>query len=150
MFKKEDIKKALWTKVDLESQYWVVFSWFAGDDLVFENWIIFWDKKLVENFSTIYDQFVLTNKKINVLVIDVVFTPIEIKTPEEVQKIDLLNEWIFIWDVNSYDGSFILPNMNWIKSLKDAIVLIKWKVQFSSKKINMYRFKTRRFTFYKD
>ncbi len=150
MFKKEDIKKALWIKVDLESKYWVVFSWFAWDDLLFENGVIFWDKKIVDNFSTLYDQFVLTNKKINVLVIDIVFTPVEIKTPDEVQKIDLLNEWIFIWDVNNPDGSFVLPNMEWVKSLKDAMWKIKGKVQFSSKKINMYKFKTKRFTFYKD
>ena len=150
MFKKEDIKKALWTKVDLESQYWVVLSWFAWDDLLFENGVIFWDKKFVDNFSTLYDQFVLTNKKINVLVIDIVFTPVEIKTPDEVSKIDLLNEWIFVWDVNNSNGSFVLPNMSWIKNLKDAISKIKEKVQFSSKKINMYKFKTKRFTFYKD
>jgi hypothetical protein len=47
---------------------------------------------LEHNFSKVYDQFVLTNKKINVLVVDIIFTPTEIKTPEEVQKIDLLNE----------------------------------------------------------
>jgi len=134
----------------MNSQYWAVFSWFAGDDLIFENGILFWDKKFVEKFSTIYDQFVLTNKKINVLVIDVIFTPVEIKTPQEIQKIDLLNEWIFIWDVTNPDGSFILPNMTWVKSLKDAMWKIKEKVQFSSKKINMYKFKTKRFTFYKE
>ena len=150
MFKKESIKKSLWTKVDLQNKYWVVFSWFAGNDLLFENGIIFAEQDFEHNFSKLYDQFVLINKKINVLVVDVIFTPTEIKTTEEVQKIDLLNEWVFIWDVNNDNGSFILPNMQWIKNLKQAMEKIKEKVKFSSKKINMYKFKTKRFTFYKD
>jgi len=151
MFKLESIKKEISNNIDLNSEIWVVFSWINKDDnILFIKWFIFTDKLLWENISDLYSQFVPPNKKLTTLVIDIVNKITEIKTKDDLQNIDLLKEWIFIQDIKDKKiGSFILPNSE-ISSLKKAMDTIKTNTKFTQKQVNIYKFSTQRFTFYKN
>lgn len=151
MFKLENIKKDISANIDLNSEKWVVFSWIdKNDNVLFIKWFIFTDKLLWENISDLYSQFVLPNKKLSTLVIDVIDKISEIKTKDDLQNIDLLKEWVFIQDIKDKKiGSFILPNSE-ISSLKKAMDTIKTNTKFTQKQVNIYKFSTQRFTFYKN
>jgi len=145
MFNLEKIQERIKTSFDLNNKNGLVISWFKDKNLIFENWIIFTEESIDDNLKKLYEKFIKDNKKINILVIDMIKNINEISSVEELQKIDLLNEWIFIWDEKSDAGSFILPNTNWIKNIKQVIDIIKQKVEFSSKNVNIYKFTTKRF-----
>lgn len=151
MFKLENIKKDISANIDLNSEKWVVFSWIdKNDNVLFIKWFIFTDKLLWENISDLYSQFVLPNKKLSTLVIDIIDKISEIKTKDDLQNIDLLKEWVFIQDIKDKKiGSFILPNSE-ISSLKKAMDTIKTNTKFTQKQVNIYKFSTQRFTFYKN
>jgi len=143
----ESIKKALNESYDISWKWGIVVSWFENENtLNFCNGIIFSDEKISLNLQKIYTNYILRNKKVKILVIDIVTSIQEIKSVEEIKKIDLLNEWIFIWDVKNDNGSFILPNTKWIDNIKKALDTIKTKIKFSSKKVNIYKFNTKRYT----
>jgi len=143
----ESIKKALNESYDISWKWGIVVSWFEDENtLNFCNGIIFSDEKISLNLQKIYTNYILRNKKVKILVIDIITSIQEIKSVEEIKKIDLLNEWIFIWDIKNDNGSFILPNTKWIDNIKKALDTIKNKVKFSSKKVNIYKFSTKRYT----
>lgn len=147
MIKFDEIKKKLENKVDLSKPGWVVISWFdENDNLLFCKWIIFSPDKRSINLKKLYDNFVLPNKKVKVLVIDIIEKTKEIKTTEDFTKIDLIKEGIFVWDIKNDNWAFILPNTEWINSIKQVIQAIKQKVNFSSKNVNIFSFTTKRFT----
>jgi len=147
MIKFEDIKKKLETKVDLSQPWWVVLSGFdENDNLLFCKWIIFSPDKRSINLKKIYDNFVLPNKKLKTLVIDIIEKTKEIKTTDDFLNIDTLKEGVFVWDVNNDNWAFILPNTKWINSAKQIVQAIKQKVNFSSKNVNIFSFTTKRFT----
>jgi hypothetical protein len=56
---------------------------------------------------------------------------------------------MFIWDTKNDNWSFILPNTKWVNKIKQVIDIIKNKVSFSGKNVNIYKFKTKRYTFLK-
>jgi len=145
----ENIQNELKKSFDLSKKLGIVITGLAGKNLLFEKWILFTDKTLEENLSTLYKEFVENNKEIEFLIIDIVKDINEITSVEELQKVDLLKEWIFVWDVKNDSWSFILPDTNWIKNIKQVIDIIKQKVPFSSKNVNIYKFKTKRLAFTK-
>ncbi len=150
MFSIENIKKSLDNSYDIWWKWGIVVSWLEDDNnLIFCNGIIFSQEKISSNLHKIYTDYILVNKKVKILVIDIVTNTQEIKRWEELKKIDLLNEWIFVWDTKDDKWSFILPNTKWIDSIKKALDTIKKKVEFSSKQVNIYKFSTKRFTFTK-
>lgn len=151
MFKLENIKKDISANIDLNSENWVVFSWIDKDNnVLFIKWFIFTDKLLWENISDLYSQFVLPNKKLTTLVIDITNTISEIETKYDLENTNLLKRWIFIQDIKDKKiGSFILPNSE-ISSLKKAMDTIKTNTKFTQKQVNIYKFSTQRFTFYKN
>ena len=143
----ESIKKVLDESYDISWKWGVIVSWFEDEnELNFCNGVIFSDKKISLNLQRIYTDYILTNKKVKILVIDIITSIQEIKSVEEIKKIDLLNEWIFVWDIKNDNGSFILPNTKWIDSIKKTLDTIKTKVKFSSKQVNIYKFSTKRYT----
>jgi len=143
----ESIKKVLNESYDISWKWGVIVSWFEDEnELNFCNGVIFSDKKISLNLQRIYTDYILTNKKVKILVIDIITSIQEIKSVEEIKKIDLLNEWIFVWDIKNDNGSFILPNTKWIDSIKKTLDTIKTKVKFSSKQVNIYKFSTKRYT----
>lgn len=147
MIKFEEIKKKLENKIDLSASWWIAISGFdENDNLLFCKWIIFSPEKRSINLKNLYDQFVLPNKKVKVLVIDVIDKIKEIKTTDDFLKIDTLKEWVFVWDVNNDNWAFILPNTQGINSAKQIVQAIKQKVNFSSKNVNIFSFTTKRFT----
>jgi len=144
----ETIKKKLNEFYDISWKWGVVVSWFENENtLSFCKGIIFSDEKISLNLHNIYTNYILPNKKVKILVIDIITSIQEIKSVEELKKIDLLNEWIFVWDIKNDNGSFILPNTKWIDSIKKTLDTIKTKVKFSSKQVNIYKFSTKRYTF---
>lgn len=148
MFKIENIKKKLNESYDINQKWWVVVSWFENENtLSFCKWIIFSDEKISINLHRIYTDYILANKKIKILVIDIITNIKEIKTVDELKKIDLLNQWIFIWDTKNNNGWFVLPDTKWVDSIKKALDAIKSKIKFSSKQVNIYTFNTKRYTF---
>jgi len=147
--KLDNIKWEIKNNFDLSAKLWAVFTGLNWSNLIFEKWILFTDKTLQDNLNEIYKKFVENNKKVNTLVIDVIKNINEITSVEELQKVDLLKEWIFVWDVKNDSWSFILPDTNWIKNIKQVIDIIKQKVEFSSKNVNIYKFETKRFVFTK-
>lgn len=150
MFNIESIKKTLNNSYDIWSKWGIIVSWFEDEQtLIFCNGIIFSNEKISSNLHKIYTDYILVNKKTKILVIDIITSLQEIKKIEELKNVDLLNEWIFVWDTKEDKWSFILPNTKWIDSIKKALDTIKKKVQFSSKQVNIYKFSTKRFTFTK-
>jgi len=147
--KLENIKWEIKNSFDLSANLWIVFTGLLNKNLIFEKGILFTEKTLQDNLNDLYKKFVEDNKKINTLVIDVMKNITEITSVEELQKVDLLNEWVFVWDTKDDSWSFILPDTNWINNIKQVIDIIKQKVEFSSKNVNIYKFKTKRFVFTK-
>lgn len=146
MFKFETIKNKINESYDISLKWGVIISWFKEkDSLIFCNGIIFSNEKVSINLHRIYTDYVLVNKKVKILVIDIITSTKEIKTLDDLKNVDLLNEWIFVWDVKDNKGSFILPNTKWIDSIKKALDTIKEKVKFSSKQVNIYKFNTKRY-----
>ena len=144
----EIIEKEIKNNFDLSDKLWCVFTGISKQKLEFEKWVFFTDKELSENLSNFYEKFVKNNKKISVLIVDIIKNIEEIKTLEQLKKVDILTDGIFIGDIK--DESiwwFILPNTNNITSVKQAIDTIKQKNEFSSKNVNIYVFNTTRFTF---
>jgi len=150
MFNISHINKILSEKTNITKPWWIILSWFSSKwQLLFCKWIIFSDKKISSNLEELFTQFVLPNKNIEIIVIDIVTSILEINDIKQLQNIDLLKEWLFVWDINNSNGSFILPNTKWINSIKQSIQLIKEKIKFSSKQVNIYKFQTKRFTIHK-
>jgi len=144
----EIIEKEIKNNFDLSDKLWCVFTGISKQKLEFEKWVFFTDKELSENLSNFYEKFVKNNKKISALIVDIIKNIEEIKTLEQLKKVDILTDGIFIGDIK--DESiwwFILPNTNNITSVKQAIDTIKQKNEFSSKNVNIYVFNTTRFTF---
>jgi len=147
MFNIETIKQKLNESYDISQKWWIAVSWFENENtLNFCKWVIFSDEKISLNLQRIYTDYILTNKKLKILVIDIITNIQEIKSLDDLKKIDILNEWIFIWDTKNDKGSFILPDTKWIDTIKKTLDIIKSKVEFSSKQVNIYKFKTKRFT----
>lgn len=148
MFKLEEIQKTISWTYDIQQKWWLVISGFESEEVLnFCKWVIFTDKKIDENLKILFDDFVKGNKKTKTIVIDIISSSQELKTTEELKNIDLLNEWVFIWDSNNDSWSFVLPNTKWIESIKKAIDTIKKKVKFSWKQISIYKFSSQRFRF---
>ncbi len=147
MFKFEQIKDFLKTnQVDLNSSKWVVISWFDKEwKVLFVKWLIFTDENLESNLKKLFDKFILPNKRLKTLIIDIVDDIEEIKDISKVLKLNLKENWIFIWDVKNADiWAFILPDTKWISDFKQAYKIIKNKVNFSSSAVNLYTFKSKR------
>jgi len=147
--KLDNIKWIIKNNFDLSIELWLVFTGLNWKNIVLEKGILFTNKTLENNLDELYKKFIENNKKINILVVDVIKDINEVTSVEELQKIDLLNEWVFVWDTKDDSWSFILPDTNWIKNIKQVIDIIKQKVEFSSKNVNIYKFKTKRFVFTK-
>lgn len=148
MFKLEEIQKKIWESYDIQQAWWLAISWFEEvGKLNFCQWIMFSDKKIEENLQTLFEEYVIANKKVKIIVVDIISSVKELKTTQELQQVDLLREWMFIWDVANDTWSFVLPDTKWIESVKGALENIKKKVEFSSKQINIYKFSTQRFRF---
>lgn len=148
MFNIENIQKELNESYDISWKWGIVISWFENKNtLSFCNGILFSDKKISSNLQRIYTDYILQYKKTKILVIDIITSIQDIKNIEDIQKIDLLNEWIFIWDTKDDKWSFILPNTKWVDNIKKTLDIIKSKIKFSSKQVNIYKFSTKRYTF---
>ena len=147
--KLDNIKWIIKNNFDLSIELWLVFTGLNWKNIVLEKGILFTNKTLENNLDELYKKFIENNKKINILVVDVIKDINEVTSVEELQKIDLLNEWVFVWDTKDDSWSFILPDTNWINNIKQVIDIIKQKVEFSSKNVNIYKFKTKRFVFTK-
>ena len=143
----KDIKNNISKDFDLKKKLWIVLTWIGNEKIESEKWIIFTDNSLEDNINQLFDKYIKRNKNIKILVIDIIKNTKEIKTKEELQNIDILKEWIFIWDIKNDNWSFILPDTKWVDSLKKAISLIKKKVEFSSTKINLYKFTSKRYAY---
>jgi len=143
----KDIKNNISKDFDLKKKLWIVLTWIGNEKIEFEKWIIFTDNSLEDNINQLFDKYIEKNKNIKILVIDIIKNTKEIKTKEELKNIDILKEWIFIWDIKNDNWSFILPDTKWVDSLKKAISLIKKKVEFSSTKINLYKFTSKRYAY---
>jgi hypothetical protein len=146
MFKFEEILEKL-KQIDLNKTWWVVISGFDKEDkLLFTKWIIFSDKTRKENLKNLYDQFVLPNKKVNLLVINFIENLEEITDPSILKSLDMKKYWIFIGDSSNKNGTFVLPNTKGVENFATAYKAIKQKITFSSPKVNVYRFTTKMFT----
>ena len=144
MFNLQNILEKL-KNVDLEKNWWVVISWFdKNNNLLFVKWIIFSDKKRKENLETLFNQYILPNKKINTLIVDFVENLEEVNDAKKLKDLDLKKYWVFIWDTKNDEWVFILPNTKWIENFATAYTAIKEKITFSSPNVNVYIFTTNR------
>ena len=144
MFNFQNILEKL-KNVDLEKNWWVVISWFdKNNNLLFVKWIIFSDKKRKENLETLFNQYILPNKKINTLIVDFVENLEEVNDAKKLKDLDLKKYWVFIWDTKNDEWVFILPNTKWIENFATAYKAIKEKITFSSPNVNVYIFTTNR------
>ena len=144
MFNLQNILEKL-KNVDLEKNWWVVISWFdKNNNLLFVKWIIFSDKKRKENLETLFNQYILPNKKINTLIVDFVENLEEVNDVKKLKDLDLKKYWVFIWDTKNDEWVFILPNTKWIENFATAYKAIKEKITFSSPNVNVYIFTTNR------
>jgi len=144
MFNLQNILEKL-KNVDLEKNWWVVISWFdKNNNLLFVKWIIFSDKKRKENLETLFNQYILPNKKINTLIVDFVENLEEVNDAKKLKDLDLKKYWVFIWDTKNDEWVFILPNTKWIENFATAYKAIKEKITFSSPNVNVYIFTTNR------
>ena len=141
--KLENILEKIKDNFDLSSKNWIIFTGLKWTNVVFEKGIFFTEKNLEENIKNLYNKL-MKFSKIDTLVIDIVKNIEEITSIEQLQAVDLLNEGIFIGDEKTDAGSFILPNTKEIKNIKQVIDIIKKKVNFSSKNVNTFKFKTKR------
>jgi len=139
----EDILEKVKNEMDLSSKNWIIFTGLKWTNVVFEKGIFFTEKNLEENIKNLYNKL-MKFSKIDTLVIDIVKNIEELTSIEQLQAVDLLNEWIFIGDEKTDAGSFVLPNTKEIKNIKQVIDIIKNKVNFSSKNVNTFKFKTKR------
>ena len=147
MLKFDNIKNKLKDKINLQENWWVALNWFdENDKLLFSKWIIFSDEKRSINLKKLFDDFVLPNKKVKILVIDFIENIKEIKSANEIKNLNLLEDWLFLWDIKNDNWSFILPNTKWVNNFTTWLKAIKEKVQFSSNNVNVFTFKTKRFT----
>jgi len=144
MFKFDDIKSKI--KADLTQSWWITISWFDKDNnLLFIKWIIFSDEKRSINLKRLYDEFILPNRKIKVLVIDLIENLEEITDINKLKNLNLKEKWLFIWDTSNNNWTFVLPNTKWVKNFASAYKAIKQKTKFSSWNVNVYTFTTKRF-----
>ena len=144
MFNLQNILEKL-KNVDLEKNWWVVISWFdKNNNLLFVKWIIFSDKKRKENLETLFNQYILPNKKINTLIVDFVENLEEVNDAKKLKDLNLKKYWVFIWDTKNDEWVFILPNTKWIENFATAYKAIKEKITFSSPNVNVYIFTTSR------
>ncbi len=140
---KDKIQQQVSKVFNLTEKRWIFLSVFdTWGKLVFSKWMLFTDKMLKDSINDLVSK--VTNKSINFVVCDVVKNVIEVQDVEEIKKIDVVNWWIcIVWD----DGQWLLlPNTKWIPDSKTAISLIVKKNKIRSKKVNVYKFSTQRFT----
>lgn len=143
----KNIKKTLSQNYDLNKIWWIVISWFKWEKQLQNcKWIIFSAKKIEQNLEEIYNKHFKDDKNISFLVIDIIWNTQDIKSTNEIKNIDLVKEWIFLWDTQNDNWSFILPNTHGVSSIKKALQTLRKQTEFSSKQINMFKFTTQRFT----
>ena len=148
MFKLENIKEKLKNDgIKLEEKKWVVITWIKNKKVVFEKWIIFTDKTIDDNIWILFKKYI-SKSDIDTLLIDIVENTKEIKSSDELTKIDFKKQWVFIWDEKYEDKwMFILPDTKWIESISQVIKIAKKKVSFSSSVIYFFSFSTKRIVF---
>ena len=149
MIKLSSIKEKIKKDFDLTEKKWVFVSWFDVEwNLLFSKWILFTSQSIETNLWKLYDKFIVVNKKINTLLVDIVKNKIEIMSIDDLKGINMKKYWLFVWEQNSSKWDVILPDTKEIVDSIHAISVIKQKTEFSSNLVNIFVFTTKRYTFY--
>jgi len=106
------------------------------------NWVVYTDKALEELIDLLYQGLIKKHTNIGSIVADVVLETVEVKTPQEIQKISTKDFWVLLSDWNK--SGVVLPNTKWINNIQEWLKLIKEKHDLWNN-VQVVKFKTDRF-----
>lgn len=148
MISLNEVKNKITSKFDLTEKKWLFFSGFDENlKLLFSKWTIVSGKNLSNLLDDFFYNFVRNNKKVKVLIVDVVKNIVQLNSVEDILNTNIKENWLAIITNDLKQIWVILPDTKDVPDVKKAISLIKEKNKFSNSNVVVYRFNTERFVF---
>ena len=135
----EKIKNAVFGKYKKEDIFWVFLSVFdENNKLLMSNGSFYTDKVLDNILDTLYHGLVEKYKNIAYIVVDIITDEEEITDISKINEISLQEFWIAVIAGDKY--WVMLPNIEWVTNVAQAIQLIKQKdsLQWNAKIIKFH------------
>ncbi len=133
-------------KYSLEEKKGIFVSVFDKNwKLLLSKWIVFSDKDIKTQLEWLYNWFLKDiEKKIKYIVIDIVRNIVQLNNTDDILSTNIKKYGIVIVWVDKDEAGVILPDMEGVADIKNALYLIKKKFDITDKKVIIYRFDTDR------
>jgi len=142
----DEIKQRIFTKYKPEESKWLFFSTFNKSwTLIASNWVIESDKEIDKMIDLLYHGILENQTDVQKIIIDVVTELHEETNIQEILKLSPIEHWLCL--ANSADRTkswVLLPNTQWVTTIKQALLLIKQKHQLTGQ-VAFFVFNTDRF-----
>ena len=135
------------SKYSLEEKKGVFISAFdKNGKLLLSKWVVFSDKSIKIQIQWIYNWFINSiEKKVKYIVVDIVKNIVQLNNPDDILSTNIKKFGVVIIWVDKQESWVMLPDVEGVADIRNALYLIKKKFNITDKKVIIYRFETDRF-----
>lgn len=141
----ESIKNQIFSNFSREESKWVFFSLFNKEwKLILSEWVLIPNKNLSELIDNLYYWLVDDLKdQVELFLVDIVLNIFETDLKDLLAS-SIKEFWFFIENETWTKTWLILPDIEWVADVKNALYLVKKKYEIEWK-VRIYKFRTQRF-----